>query len=105
MTMDQQPGTAPTPTTEPGVTVRVAPVVRARKRSSRILDIALLGAALLAIGAVAFGFGRATAPAVAAANGTGTFSGANGFRPSGSFDPNAAPGRGGAFALGGGLSI
>jgi len=105
MTMDQQPATAPTPTTQPGVTVPVAPVVRARKRSSRILDVALLAAALLAIGGVAFGVGRATAPAVAAANGTGTFRGANGFRPDGSFDPNAAPGRGGAFALGGGLSI
>jgi hypothetical protein len=113
MTMDQQPApsspvpsaTAPSPTTRPGMTVPVAPVVRAQKRSSRILDIALLGAALLAIGGVAFGVGRATAPAVAAANGAGTFRGANGLRPDGSFDPNAAPGRGGAFALGGGLSI
>jgi hypothetical protein len=113
MTMDQQPpasspvppSTAPPPTTQPGVTVPIAPVVRPRKRSSRILDIALLGAALLAIGGVAFGVGRATAPPVSAANDTGTFRGANGFRPDGSFDPNAAPGRGGAFALGGGLSI
>ena len=113
MTMDQQPAptspvtpaTAPPSTTPPGMTVPVAPVVRPQKRSSRMLDIALLGAALLAIGGVAFGVGRATAPAVAAANGTGTFRSANGFGPNGSFDPNAAPGRGGAFALGGGLSI
>ena len=82
----------------------VAPVARPQKRSSRILDFALLGAAILAVGGVAFGVGRATAPAVAAANGAGTFRGTNGFRPNGSFDPNA-PGRGGAFALGGGLSI
>lgn len=112
MTTDQQPAptspvpqeTPPSPTTQPGVTVPVAPVVRVQKRSSRILDIALLGAALLAIGGVAFGVGRATAPAVAAANGTSPFRGANGLRPNGSFDPNA-PGRGGVFALGGGLSI
>ena len=113
MTMDQQPSQTPPvppvttapPTTQPGVTVAVAPVVRTHKRSSRILDFALLGAALLAVGGVAFGVGRSTAPTVAAANGAGTFRGANGFRPDGSFDPNAAPGRGGAFALGGGLSI
>jgi hypothetical protein len=97
----QQPVQAP----QPGVTVPVAPVVRPRRSSSRLLDVALLVAGLLAVGGVAFGVGRATAP-VAAANGAGTFrnGGGTGFRAGGSFDPNAAPGRGG-FGLGGGLSI
>jgi hypothetical protein len=72
-----------------------------------LLDAALVVAALLAVGGVAFGVGRATAPTAAAADGAGTFRNGAGnfFRPDGSFDPNAAPGRGGAFALGGGLSI
>jgi hypothetical protein len=96
------PASAPTPTP----TSPLPPAtVRPRRSSSRVLDLALIVAAALAIGGVAFGVGRATAPAVSAANGPGTFRGANGFRPDGSFDPNAAPGRGGAFALGGGLSI
>jgi len=119
MSFDQQPDpsasrppewTAPGP--QPGMTVPVAPVapvaptVKRKTRSSRVLDAALVLAGVLAIGGVAFGVGRATAP-VAAADGVGTFRNGTGnaFRPNGSFDPNAAPGRGGAFALGGGLSI
>ena len=123
MTMELPPSTAPTPPASAPVPPASAPTppvsaptppptsplppatVRPRRSSSRILDLALILAAALAIGGVAFGVGRATAPSVAAANGPGTFRGANGFRPDGSFDPNAAPGRGGAFALGGGLSI
>jgi hypothetical protein len=120
MTMELPPSTAPTPPAStptphaptpisaqaPPPTSPLPPLtVRPRRSSSRILDLALIAAAALAIGGVAFGVGRATAPAVSAANGPGTFRGANGFRPDGSFDPNAAPGRGGAFALGGGLSI
>ena len=110
MTIDQQP----TPVNEPGMTVPVAPVApapptaRPKTRSSRLLDAALVLAGVIAIGGVAFGVGRATAPTNSAANasGAGFFrnGGGNGFRPDGSFDPNA-PGRGGAFALGGGLSI
>ena len=107
------PASAPTPTAPPPVSVPTPPptsplppaTVRPRRSSSRVLDLALILAAALAIGGVAFGVGRATAPAVSTANGPGTFRGADGFRPDGSFDPNAAPGRGGAFALGGGLSI
>jgi hypothetical protein len=116
MTMELPPSTAPTPPvtaptppvsapTPPPTTPLPPATVRPRRSSSRVLDLALILAAGLAIGGVAFGVGRATAPAVSAANGPGTFRGANGFRPDGSFDPNAAPGRGGAFALGGGLSI
>jgi hypothetical protein len=116
MTMELPPSTAPTPPaaaptppmpapTPPSTSPLPPATVRQRRSSSRILDLALILAAALAIGGVAFGVGRATAPADSAANGPGTFRGANGFRPDGSFDPNAAPGRGGAFALGGGLSI
>ena len=121
MTMDLPPSTAPTqpsaaptpPVSAPSASTSTPPptsplppaTVRPRRSSSRVLDMALILAAALAIGGVAFGVGRATAPAVSAANAAGTFRGANGFRPDGSFDPNAAPGRGGAFALGGGLSI
>jgi hypothetical protein len=108
-TASTPPASAPTPSgsapTPPPTTPLPPATVRPRRSSSRVLDMALILAAALAIGGVAFGVGRATAPAVSAANGTGTFRGANGFRPDGSFDPNAAPGRGGAFALGGGLSI
>ena len=92
MTIDQQP-------MQP-----VTPVVRTRSRSSRWLDLALAVAALLAVGGVAFGVGRATAPVAAAGDARGTFRSANGFRPDGSFDPNGAPGRGG-LAFAGGLSI
>lgn len=113
MTMDQQPNDVGQ-TTQPGMTVPVAPVLpaapsaRPKARSSRLLDAALVVAAVLAVGGVAFGVGRATAPVAAAANGPGTFRSGNfgnGAFPRGSFDPNGAPGRGGPFALGGGLSI
>lgn len=93
MTMD--PDTAPSLPTAPLV---AAPT----RRSNRLLDLALAGAAVLAIGGVAFAIGRGTAPASASA----------GFVPGGaivrgSFDPGGAgpngPSRG--FALGGNLSI
>jgi hypothetical protein len=123
MTFDQQPSPSTPPRSEwteptstpapptapqPGVTVPVAPVapaapmVRQKARSSRLLDVALLLAGLLAVGGVAFGVGRATAPPAAAADAVGTFRNGGGFKPGGSFDPNGGPGR---FALGGGLSI
>jgi hypothetical protein len=104
-------------TVQPGITVPVAPVAplapaapvaRPKPRSSRLLDAALVLAGLIAVGGVAFGVGRATAPVAAAANGAGTFRNGNfgnGTFPGGSFDPNNAPGRGGAFGPGNGLSI
>lgn len=106
----ETPTTPPAPPTapQPGLTVPVAPVapaapmVRPKARSSRLLDVALLLAGLLAVGGVAFGVGRATAPPAAAADAVGTFRNGGGFTPGGSFDPNGGPGR---FALGGGLSI
>ena len=81
-----------------------AVVVKSRRPSSRLLDIALAGAALLAVGGVAFGVGRATAPTLPAGfeRGAGAFTGGNVVRPDGSF----APGSGrGAFGLNGALSI
>jgi hypothetical protein len=103
MSFDQQPDpVAPVVPAPPP-----APAATSKTRSSRSLDAALVVAAALAVGGVAFGVGRATAPTAAAADGVGTFRNGAGnfFRPDGSFDPNAAPGRGGAFTLGGGLSI
>ena len=80
---------APAPAAAPG-----------RRRSSRVLDVALAGAAVLAIGGVAFAIGRATAPASAAVDlapgGVITL-------PGGSFDPGNGPGP--RFALGGGLTV
>ena len=72
------------------------------RRSSRLLDIALALAAVLAIGGVAFAAGRATVPTpVQAARGFD----ANGgfFRNGGSFDPGAGGRNGGGprFAFGG----
>src|SRR5262245_61296966 len=97
---------APPPPVAPAMPVNQPP----RRRASRWLDVALAGAAVLAIAGVAFAVGRATAPAqtqfTRGFGGSGTF-----FRDGGSFDPNAPGGNGGngggrgAFGLGGGLSI
>jgi hypothetical protein len=77
----------------------VVPVPR-RKRAGRLLDLALAGAAVLAIAGVAFAVGRTTAPATTApaAFQQGTF-----VRPNGSFAPGA--GGPGGFALGGRLAV
>ncbi len=76
----------------------VVPVPR-RKRAGRLLDLALAGAAVLAIAGVAFAVGRTTAPTTApAAFQQGTF-----VRPNGSFAPGA--GGPGGFALGGRLAV
>jgi ABC-type transport system substrate-binding protein len=93
----------------PAAPVPTAPapaVVRPRKSSNRLLDAALVVAAALAIGGVAFGIGRATAPASAASlpGGAIAIPGDNVVRPNASFDPGTGPGRGG-LALAGGLTI
>lgn len=81
-----------------------APPPAGRRRSSRLIDVALIGAAVLAIGGVAFAAGRATAPPAAAANAFtprgGTF-----FRAGGSFDPGSGQGPRFGFGGGEGLSI
>ena len=102
----QRPDDAPVYTAPPQPVVPT-PVVAVnqppRRRASRVLDIALALAAVLAIGGVAFAVGRATAPAPAEAargfNGNGGF-----FRNGGSFDPGAGAGigQGPRFAFGGG---
>ena len=68
-----------------------AAVVRPRRSSNRLLDAALVVAAALAIGGVAFGIGRATAPAAAFTGGPVQFPGGKVVTPDGSFDPNAGP--------------
>lgn len=107
----ERPDDAPVYTAPPQPVVPT-PVVPAnqppKRRASRVLDIALALAAVLAIGGVAFAVGRATAPAPAQAargfDGNGGF-----FRNGGSFDPGAGGGNAGgprlAFGGGGSLAI
>jgi len=121
MTMDQDttqtsPGMAPAGASPrpddapvyvaPAQPVVPAPVVPANqpatRRGSRLLDIALAGAAIIAIGGVAFAVGRGTAPVPAQV--TRGFDGNGGFfRNGGSFDPGAGGGNGQGprFAFGG----
>lgn len=79
-------------------------VVTPTRRTSRLLDIALAIAAVLAIGGVAFAAGRITAPAAAGpAFARGLAPDGTIVTPGGSFDPNRA-GPGG-LAQNGGLAI
>jgi hypothetical protein len=87
MTMEQ-PAHATTPT---ATTPTPAAVVKPRRSSNRLLDAALVVAAALAIGGVAFGIGRATAPAAAFTGGGIDLPGGRIVGPNGSFDPNAGP--------------
>jgi hypothetical protein len=78
--------------------------VQPRSRSSRILNLALAAAVVVAIGGVAFAVGRGTAPASAATDlGAGGPRFGNGAFP----DASGAPNRGGGFGAGGaaGFSI
>jgi hypothetical protein len=61
----------PGPATPPAATVPVAQVtpIKAKPGGSRILNVALAGALVLAIAGVAFAIGRFTAPATASAGG------------------------------------
>ena len=98
MTFDPAPVTPATPTAPlPAPAPAAAP---GRRRSSRVLDVALAGAAVLAIGGVAFAIGRATAPASTAVD---LAPGGVVMRPGDSFDPGTGPGP--RFALGGGLTV
>ena len=81
--------------------VPVVTVAR-RAKSGGILNLLLIGAAILAVGGVAFAVGRSTAPVAAA---TGRGNGGAGFVPGGSFVPGAnGQGRGGLLG-GGGLTV
>jgi hypothetical protein len=112
MTMNpEQPGAAAAPAT-PGPAIAPAtaggpgpvPVVAVapRVRSGGILNLLLIGAAVVAIGGVAFAIGRSTAPASAFQR-AGIIDGGPAIGPGASF----APGGGGPrdFTLGGGLSM
>jgi hypothetical protein len=102
------PVTSPTPSPAPTAPVAtLAPVVAvaARRKSGGVLNLLLIGAALLAIGGVAFAIGRSTAPASAFQPVGALPDGGTAVRPDGSFAPGAGgPGAGGP-ALGGGLSL
>jgi hypothetical protein len=92
----------PAPVTPADPAPPPASVATPRRRTGRLLDLALGVAAVLAIAGVAFAIGRATAPPSAAtgfAPGGATF-----VRPGGSFDPSSGPGPRLALA-GGGLTI
>jgi hypothetical protein len=100
----------PNPVATPPSLEPVRPVAVAPRRSSsgRWLNVLLGIAAAVAIGGIAFAFGRSTAPAAAAADGPRFRNGA--VFPGGSFDPNGSftPGRGGngpGFFTSGGLTI
>jgi hypothetical protein len=105
---------APEPEPGPETVAGGAAPTRASGGSSKILNLALGVAIVVAIGGVAFAVGRATAPATSGAaavigqNGTGIRG--NGF-PNGGFDPNSSArpggfaGRTGFGGLGGGLVI
>lgn len=91
---------APVTSTAPAAPLPASAAAPARRRSSRALDLALAGAAVLAIGGVAFAIGRATTPASAAVD---FAPGGVIARPGGSFDPGNGPGP--RFAFGGGLTV
>jgi hypothetical protein len=90
----------PTPVPPGTVASPLAPLIVEKRRGSPALTLLLGFALVVAVGGVAFAAGRLTAPASAAATGTGTrggFGGGNGFAPGASGAP------GGGFAGGGGL--
>jgi hypothetical protein len=97
--------TAPTPAPATHGAPSPAPVVAVtpRARSRGVLDLLLIGAAIVAIGGVGFAIGRSTAPA-SALNEVGAFpDGAVGVGPRGSFAPGG--GGPGGFALGGSIAL
>lgn len=113
MTMDQTRPVAP-PSTEPVAptdrvgaatpTTPVAPVVALapRAKSGGVLNLLLIGAAILAVGGVTFAIGRATAPPSTQPR-TGGFTGGPAVRADGSFAPGAGGPRG--LVTDGGLAI
>jgi Domain of unknown function (DUF5666) len=88
---------------EPAPLAPANPVAMPTRRSSRLLDLALALAAVLAIGGVAFAAGRITAPSGTVPAFARVGPGGTVVTPDGSFDPNG-PNPGG-LALNGGLAI
>ncbi|MEA2519611.1 MAG: hypothetical protein QOF49_1691 [Chloroflexota bacterium] len=102
-----QPATAPADpasawaTTDPAYGAATSPVqpavVRGRRGSGGLINLVLGAAVVVAIGGVAFGVGRATAPAAAAGAGRAGF-GAAGGGPTASGAPGGFGGAGGGAA-------
>jgi Domain of unknown function (DUF5666) len=112
MTMDPTqpvtPVTPVTPATPPpvaGASPAPVPVVAVapRQKAGGILNLLLIGAAILAVGGVAFAIGRTTAPASAFPGIGRVTDGGTVVGPDGSFAPGAGGPRG--VALGGGLAV
>jgi Domain of unknown function (DUF5666) len=112
MTMDPTqpvtPATPATPVTPPaGPDLNPAPIpavaVAPRQKAGGILNLLLIGAAILAVGGVAFAIGRTTAPASAFPGVGRVTDGGTVLPPDGSF----APGAGGpaGLVLGGTLAV
>jgi len=104
MTMDPSPdasanaaGPAPIPGPVPVVTAS------SRPRSGRLLNLLLIGAAIIAVGGVAFAVGRSTAPAATLPRFGAFTNDGTAIRPDGSFTPGA--GGPGLFGRDGGLSL
>lgn len=95
---------SPTPDAPAAPVAPVAPVmaVAPRAKSGGVLNVLLVGAAILAIGGVAFAVGRSTAPA-GAFPGVGSIDGGPIVRADGSFAPGAGGPRG--LVSDGGLAI
>jgi hypothetical protein len=109
------PPTAPAAPASPSAAVNpVSPAtVTPRRGGGAWVNLLLVGAAVIAVGGVAFAIGRTTAPAAASTVGTfqrgGNLPGGVALDPNGSFDPGAGNGGrfgGGSGAFGnGGLAI
>lgn len=95
-------GSASTPGPVPGPVPVVA--VRPRAKSGGILNILLVGAAILAVGGVAFAVGRSTAQVSSFQRIGADPGGLTGVGPNGSFTPGKG-GPGGPTFAGGGLSM
>ncbi len=107
MSMDPTQPVAPVSGPSPAPSRPVAPVapvlaVAPRAKSGGILNVLLIGAAILAIGGVAFAIGRSTAQA-GAFQGVGSITDGPVVRPDGSFAPGAGGPRG--FLSDAGLAI
>lgn len=106
---NESTATAPDARATPVSSAPANPVLTPKRRSNRLLDLALVGAAVIAIGGVAFAIGRGTAPAAAAGAFTRGGPGPGGVvidGPDGSFEPGTGPkGQNGGLVQAGGLSI
>ena len=100
--MDSAPRNEQVPATEQAPNMPVAGVAgvgarpAARPGNARLLNLALIGAVVLAIGGIAFAAGRMTAPTL-----VGSFQGPNGQNFLGGPQGSVVPGQGGQLPVGG----